>query len=259
MSPRACGGALLAALVLGRGIPAQAQASPSEWRWSVVPFVWLSNLGGLSVVGERQVTVGDSALTPAAAFRLEAQRRRVGFRVSGTWAALANRGTIAPVTQPMQGEPGQYDFSWATVEAHGMLQVGPYDPASSFTVYLGLRAVRQTQRLQDASGGAVAVTQVWLEPVEGSRYSVTVGRRLWATIGGDIGGFAVGSDFTWTLSGELAYRLAPPLALALRYTYREVQYDNKEDGPETYRWDAGVQQGWFFGAVLAFPSAIRRP
>ncbi len=240
-------------VVFEAATPAQAQTAESGWRWSVAPSLWLSNLGGLSVVGERQTVVGDSVLTPAGAIRVEARKRRVGFRVAATWATIGNPGTIAPVTEPTDGTLGRYDFSWTTIEAHGTLQIGPYDPQSSFTVYLGARYVRQGQRLRDQVGGDVSVTQVWLEPVEGTQYAVKIGRRLFVAIAGDIGGFAVGSDFTWTLSGTLAFRVAPPLDLAMRYMYREVQYDNKEEGLKTYRWDNGVQQGWFFGAVVTVP------
>lgn len=234
-------------------VPASAQTPESAWRWSVAPFLWLSNLEGLSVVGDRQTVVGDSVLTPAIEVRIEAQKRRLGFRVLAAWAAIGNPSIITSVTQPTQGTPGRYDFSWTTLDAHGTLQVGPYDPESSFAVYGGVRFVRQGQRLRQQGGSDVAVTQIWVEPVGGTRYAVNVGRRVGVTITGDIGGFAVGSDFTWTLSGELTFRVVPRLDFAMRYMYREVEYDNKEEGLKTYRWDSGVQQGWFFGAVVTVP------
>ncbi|HEX9727845.1 MAG TPA: hypothetical protein VGA37_05020 [Gemmatimonadales bacterium] len=240
--------------LLASGAPARAQTSETGWTWSVSPYVWLSNVAGLSVARGREVLVADSALIPAWAFQVEASNRRAGLRVAGTWVTVGKVGSIAQVDDPASGQPGRYDFSWATLETHGTLRIGPDNPASSFTVYLGARLVRQVMRVQ-TPGGEVAASQVWFEPVEGSRYAVTVGRRVLAVIAGDIGGFAVGSDFTWTLSGEVAYRIRDPVALAMRYTYREVQYDNKETGPNAYRWSTGVQQGWFFGAVLTFPRA----
>lgn len=223
------------------------------WDWVIVPYAWLSNLDGHSIVGDAEVDVRDSTLQLSGAVRLEGRGNRLGFRMVASTATIANPTTIVLQADPNQPLVGAYHFSWTTVEMHGTLQVGPSDPASAFSVYAGMRYVRQAQRLTGDLSPPIARSQVWLEPVAGSQYFVAVGPRFWVSISGDIGGFAVGSDFTWTLGAELGFRLAPAMDLVMRYGYREVQYDNKELGQESYRWDAGVQQGWFLGAAFKLP------
>ena len=94
------------------------------------------------------------------------------------------------------------------------------------------------------------ITETWFDPVIGSRFFVEMGRRFWATFNGDIGGFGVGSDFTWSMGGELGFRVFGPLDISGRYNYQEIDYDNRKDGADAYRWSNGVQQGWFFGAII---------
>lgn len=248
-------GFLLAVLLAMLPLPASGQghSQTRTWEITIVPYVWLSNVTGGNALGDQRVTVGDSSLSPAGAVRVEARRHRVALRLTATRATIAHPGAISLRTDPTQQSFGRYDLAWTTVEAHSALRIGPLDPITSFAVYAGFRYVHQRQRLRDATGVETMASQAWVEPVEGSQYVVQVGRRFLVTIAGDIGGFAVGSDFTWTLNAETAFRAAGPLHLAMRYTYRQVQYDNKETGAKTYRWD-GVQQGWFFGAAVEFPS-----
>jgi hypothetical protein len=180
-------------------------------------------------------------------------RWRGWLNVSG--AKVADPAEFALESDPSVTVSGTYDFSWYTGELYAAVQVGPFATTHAVEVYLGGRVVRHEQILTTGSQTdptTETIKETWFDPVIGSRLWMELGRRFWASFNGDIGGFSVGSDFTWTLGGELGFRLFRPLDISLRYNYQEVDYDNRKTDASAYRWSNGVQQGWFLGAIINF-------
>jgi hypothetical protein len=77
-----------------------------------------------------------------------------------------------------------------------------------------------------------------------------MGQRFWTMFNTDIGGFGIGANATFTLGGELGFRVVKFLDLTMRYNYQETEYDNEKAGAGRYAWHNAAQQGWFFGLVL---------
>src|SRR6267142_1603504 len=48
--------------------------------------------------------------------------------------------------------------------------------------------------------------QLWVDPMIGSRFSIDLYKHFQLLVGGDIGGFGVGSHFTYSILGLLGYR-----------------------------------------------------
>ena len=49
----------------------------------------------------------------------------------------------------------------------------------------------------------------WLEPFVGGRFILALSNRVALTVRGDVGGFGVGSDLTWSLVGAFPVSLFP--------------------------------------------------
>jgi hypothetical protein len=148
---------------------------------------------------------------------------------------------------------GADDFTWLTGELYGALQIGPFTESYGFEVYTGLRYVRHDEDVTRNEGSEAItrnVKETWVEPVLGGRIFTELGKRWWAQFHSDIGGFGVGTDFTWTLGGELGFRIAKPIDITMRYDYQEIEYSNEKAGADRYIWSNGVQQGWYFGLAL---------
>lgn len=251
-----------AALALAILAPSPAEAQDrgnSGWSFRLAPYLWFSNIDGAVSLGlpaddqrfgDLIVPVEDTVLQNDWMVRAEIGKGRVRGWFNVSLGGTANETEIVSGVDPADTVPGAYDLDWLTTEAFAAVQVGTFSRASSFEVYGGARYVRHEQTVTLEGGAPDTITESWVDPVIGGRLYAEMGRRFWAAFNTDIGGFSVGSKFTWTLGGEMGVRVFGPLDLAMRYNYQEVEYDNEQEGADRYEWSNGVQQGWFFGLVL---------
>jgi len=239
---------------------AQDRGNPG-WYLRLTPYLWFSNIDteeslevghGDHIVGDFFVPVGSSVLEKSWALRLEVGKRRIRGIINLSRANIKNPTNITNINDANITSPANYDFTWFTGEFFVAAQVGPFVTDRAFEIYVGGRYVNQQQDvIAPAQPDATQkVTETWFEPVLGGRLFAEAGNRFWAMFHTDIGGFTIGSDYTWTLGGELGFRLAKPVDITMRYNYQELQFDNGEEGRNRYIWDNGVQQGWFFGLRL---------
>jgi hypothetical protein len=251
-------GALVLTALAPSPVAAQDRGN-SGWSFRLAPYIWFSNIGGAvdlglpaddQRVGDLIVPVEDTVLQNDWAIRAEIGKGRVRGWFNVSLGGIANEVEMILDADPVDTLPGTYDLEWFTTEAFAAVQVGSFSRANSFEVYGGGRYMRHRQTVTLEGGSPTTITESWIDPVIGGRLYAEMGRRFWAAFNSDIGGFGVGSKFTWTLGGELGVRVFGPLDLAMRYNYQEVEYDNGKEGAERYEWSNGVQQGWFFGLVL---------
>jgi hypothetical protein len=95
-------------------------------------------------------------------------------------------------------------------------------------------------------GRSTADTETWVDPVVGGRVIVDLGAGFSLVGLGDIGGFGVGSDFTWQLLATLDYRVRD--WLSVRGGYRHLSVDYEDRG---FRFDADMS-GPIIGAGFRF-------
>lgn len=250
--------ALLLAALAAPAARAQDRGNPG-WYVRLAPYAWASNIDGAvslglpadpQTVGEYLVAIEDTLLRRAWAARAEVGKGRVRAWFNVSRANLTKPTEIEPIANPADTLGGSFDFTWFTGEAFAAIQVGPFVSSHAFEVYAGGRYVKHDQSVSVEGAPPAAVTESWIEPATGVRLWAEMGRRFWAAFNTDIGGFGLGSDFSWTLGGELGLRVIGPLDVSLRYNYQEVDYDNDLTGADAYAWSNGVQQGWLLGAVL---------
>jgi hypothetical protein len=90
----------------------------------------------------------------------------------------------------------------------------------------------------------------WLEPFGGARLRLAFSEPLALVVRGDVGGFDVGSDLTWSLVGTLQYRLSRRVTLAGGYRVLDIDYDQ---GSGSRRFVYNVQmRGPIVGGALHF-------
>ena len=90
----------------------------------------------------------------------------------------------------------------------------------------------------------------WFDPTVGLRFAGPIGERWSYGVLGDIGGFGVGSDFTWQLTGSLSYRMTERSLFTFGYRYIDFDYENGT-GPDSFRFDA-AQHGPAVGFRFEF-------
>lgn len=252
--------ALLLSLLFLNAMPAQAQDRGNpNWYVRVTPYLWLSNIGGAKTLGAEpginimdnyQVHVEDTMLATNWAGRFEVGKGRVRALINFSRASDGNPTEITSISDSTHHVEGKYDLTWTTAEMFAVVQVGPFKEHYAFELYGGGRYMRHQQKLSDGSTVLTDITESWIDPVLGFRFFTELGGRFWAAFHSDIGGFGVGSNFSWTLGGEAGFRLIKFADLTLRYDYHEVEFDNEKVDDGRYLWENGVQQGWYFGLMF---------
>jgi hypothetical protein len=92
-------------------------------------------------------------------------------------------------------------------------------------------------------------SKAWLDPLLGGRIKVDIIDRLSVVVRGDIGGFGVGSHFTWNIGAIIAYRASQRITLGAGYRLLDINFSEGK-GSEKFQYDVQMR-----GPVLGF--AIR--
>lgn len=130
--------------------------------------------------------------------------------------AESKRGIINAVA-------GTKQFIW---EAAGLRRINPW-----FDAGIGLRMVNMKSSLDmdvdsTLGGGhrSKSITETWVDPIIIGRVKFPAGKRWLFQLRADMGGFGIGSDFTWQAQADIAYRLSKLLQLGLSYRILGIDY-----------------------------------
>jgi len=232
----------------------------SGWYARIVPYLWFSNLGGASTLasdlglnytGDFALAVEDSVLETSWAAQLEIGKGRIRGMINIANANMKNPARAKLISDTTVTTPVHYDFTWFNSEFFAAAQIGPMRKNLAFELYGGGRYVHQNQNVvSDSLQKQADLSESWVDPVVGFRFFIKPGDRFWTMFHTDLGGFGVGSRFTWSMGGELGFEVVSFMDITMRYDYQEAEFDNNTEGSQRYAWDNGVRQGWFFG--LAF-------
>jgi len=91
----------------------------------------------------------------------------------------------------------------------------------------------------------------WWDPVIGVRGFHRINDRWSANLRADIGGFGLGSDFSWNVQGGVGYHFNDTWSAVLNYKALSVDYDNDRSGTGSFEYDA-VTHGPVIGVVARF-------
>ena len=90
------------------------------------------------------------------------------------------------------------------------------------------RKAKIARLLHDALGRTVSRTDDWFDPYIGLRGRYNLNDKFYVTAKGDIGGFGVGSDLTWTAEAALGCQLSR--SIFAEVGYRALGVDLDKDG-----------------------------
>ena len=247
---------------------------PPSWSFRFTPYGWLTALNGTQTVRGRSVKIDASFIDIVEKSDtlvglmgdFEARNGRFALYGDLVWSSIGfersdvRTRTPAPGTTTSVGRAVGLDIQMAIVEVGAAYEVARSGPLA-FDVLGGARYWYQeadlsleVTRTLDIGDLELAGTRAlarsgsvdWLDPVIGARvrYAVAPGHELF--LRGDIGGFVVGSDFSWqaiggygfdfgvyngiTFSGVIGYR-----ALSVDYAQgegrRRYEFDMLQHGP----------------------------
>ena len=93
-------------------------------------------------------------------------------------------------------------------------------------------------------------TQDWWDPIVGANLALPLGKGFSLNLRGDIGGFGVGSDFTWQVFPYVGWQFAKWGSLQLGYRWLSIDYETGS-GKSRFMYDI-LNQGMQLGVTVHF-------
>ncbi|HWS00756.1 MAG TPA: hypothetical protein VN249_09090 [Prolixibacteraceae bacterium] len=215
-------------------VSAQAPAKEKKWNFQTDVYLLFPNIDGETGIGNT-VTVpidanpGDifSKLKMGGMLYLEAK--------TGKWAITSDlvfmnlNEEITPGTIITSGEVTGKQLIW---ELAGLYRVAPFLEIGAGNRLNNLQVAIDAQRklfpqgTEDVSGDK---SKTWMDPILIARLTTDIKEKWLFQFRGDIGGFGIGSDFTWQLEAYAGYRFSKLFQLKAGYRYISIDYDKGAD------------------------------
>ena len=226
------------------------------------PYIWFINIeGDVTVKGNKAevdtdifeiIKESDSIFVFEG--RFEARKGNFGGFLDLTYMDIGMDAGVGPFDADINSTIALVEFGglYRVVEwSLGAESAGASSKNVAFDLLAGGRYTSMEVDLDISIGpaaGSFDGSQDWIDPFVGRRAIVDLTDRLVLVTRGDIGGFGVGSDFTWHALGMLGYRfeLFGAQATALG-GYRALYQDfHSGSGANEFRWDVTIH-----GPILA--------
>jgi opacity protein-like surface antigen len=244
--------AALAALLL----PGPASAADT-WQWTIEPYLQAVSIDGDASVGRAtgvEVSLDTSDILDN--LDLAAMVHAEVLHASG-WGLILDYGFMR-LSDDLSGPLGGVVDS--TVR-QGVFEAMAFrrQPfgAGTLDLYAGIRWWDNDIEVEVAPAllpgtRRVEVEEDWVDPALGARYFHPVSERWTLSVQADIGGFGVGSDFSYAASAGAMYRFTETFAIDLKYRGLWVDYEDGTRGTPGYFAYDTVTHGPVVGLIINF-------
>lgn len=257
----------IAAFIIAVFVPTvfaeEIPAENNDWKFRAAPYLWLVALDGdVTVRGQESdldLSFNDiwDELNIAAMLTFDARKGKWGIFGDTIYANLGKSKKVGGI----KIDP---TVKLARLAAGGSYQLGTWrlsdtvgKDGPSVTVdgmfgvsYTYLDIDLDIKGIGDASGD-----QDWFDPLIGARAFFDLSERWTLSLNGNVGGFGVGSDFTWGAMGTIGYRFSLFSAknnARVAGGYRAIYQDYKDgSGDDKFEWDVTFH-GPILGLVIKF-------
>lgn len=200
--------------------------SNPTWSFSVEPYLMFPNMKGNTQMRENLPALEVDAdtenifshLKMGAMLYLEAKNEN--WAITSDFVYMKLGEDVTPTTLVQGGELEVKETIW---ELDGYRRILPMLEAG-----LGLRLVSISADanfsfvFQDRSAD---ITETWVDPIIVVRSHNVIKENYLLNFKGDIGGFGIGSDFTWQIQVDAGYKFSDLFYLMLGYRYLGIDYE----------------------------------
>jgi hypothetical protein len=217
-----------------------ALAADDEWQHTIAIYVVGASIDGTAgignVTGDVDVSFGDILDNLdggfMGAYRLE----------RGPWAMTADVMWLG--LEQKKNSQGITGNRSSKVEADQVIASldGAYAITERLAGYAGLRFWWLDVDVNVVLGGPMGTTlspsksENWVDPYVGLRYVLPLGERWQIVTKGDVGGFGVGSDFTWHVTAFANWDVTKNFSLMAGARFIDVDYEDGS-GSGRFKWD----------------------
>jgi hypothetical protein len=241
---------------------APAPAPQSQLEFNVAPFAWLPGTNGDITVRGHQFQADKSfsdifnksdSLLGLSAY-LEARKDNFGIFTQPIYMQLKFNSPAGMFNSNLTSDLEYIEFGGFYRALRGTVGV---DGKPRDWLIDGLVGGRYTYLNQEVSvegfPKSPSKSATWVDPFFGARARVDLDDHFVFEVRGDIGGFGVGSDFTWNTHALLGYRFPLLSAEAQMFAgYKALAQNYKSgSGADEFRWDV-ILRGPVFGMNVKF-------
>jgi hypothetical protein len=217
------------------------EPAKSRWEFIIAPYFWMASLSGdVTVHGiPTHVNLPFSDTLQALDFggqvHLEAWKERWGLFLDITYMDLSTSGQgVLPQKGPASGDIGMQEW---LVEFGGLYRIATWPLAKDAKTALTLEglvggrywnllatldlSIPLTGTFVDTSG-----RKEWIDPFVGARIRLDLSDKFSLSLRGDVGGFDVGSKFTYNAVGLVGYNISRVVSVWLGYRVLGVNYES---------------------------------
>ena len=261
--------AFLLILILGGSLAyadehSSGEAAKSKWEFEVIPYLWMAGLDGAVTVrgSEAQGSASFSDLSSNLDFgaqaHVEARKDKWGIFFDVTYMDFSASGqtTRPPIPGTIEAEVSLTEW---LIEVGGLYQVAKWPFGKEKAIYLDVLGGGRYWELDmdltlsnpdlgrsfNRSG-----SEDWVDPFVGLRLRADLSENFVLALRGDIGGFGVGSDFSWNASVVLGYKITHLLSAWVGYRALSVDYENGS-GNDKFVYDV-TMHGPMIGVGFSF-------
>jgi hypothetical protein len=238
----------------------------SPWRVEFTTWIWA--MGTEGDVGVRGLTanvsasftdiIDDSDSLFALSGRLEVGYEKFAVFVDGFYADIG----VDNITGPEGMADVDLTFEQIIVDFGAMYRIGDWEPSGgaaaneqniTLDLYAGGRYIDLEMELDPASQASRSADQQWIDPIFGAKLNYPISENWLFNINGDIGGFGVESDFTWSTTAVFGYNFDLfSIPATVLFGYRAYGWDYADGaGQDRFVWDV-TQHGPILGLSLRF-------
>lgn len=227
----------------------------SGWEFRIEPYAWLTALEGESgILGQTAPLDAGfddilDVLDFAAALQLEARNGRWGVILDGFYADLSQ--SFTPPTGLHTN--GEFELQQFIGELYAAYRIAEKPCGCFLDAYAGLRYNYNSIDLTaDAFNPSIdknidaSASKDWVDPIIGLRGQWSINEKWFVAGKGDIGGFDVSSELTWSLQATVGYNFTDKVFAELGYRILDTDY---VDGGFTYDIE---QAGLYTGLSIRF-------
>ena len=222
---------------LGSNALAGETKDQGNWQFSLAPFyLWGVSIDGDMMSGgstsDVDVPIGDVFTSLEAAFIVHfdvLHKSNFGFYVDVNALEIKNTATL-PMGHSLDIDLG---FKLTEVAGYYRIQKGNH----YFDTVAGLRYVKITTEVTPINGPTLVDAKLdWTDPIIGGRYIWAFAEDWKLTTLANMGGFGIGSEFSWEALGMIEWK--PFEYVSFLGGYRALSLDYEEDkGPASFNLD----------------------
>jgi hypothetical protein len=231
------------------------------WTFDVAPFyLWIPALDGTITVrglsSDVDLSVSDTLDLLFESFKFVATGRAEARKGNALLTLDLMYMNLEENTQTAIGAGVDLRFKQLILEFGGGYHLGAWSlpgqglPTLSVDLLGGGRYVHLDSGLTIENLADVDRSRDWLDPFLGARLKLDIIDRLSVAVRGDIGGFGVGSHFTWNMAAILAYQVSQRVSVGAGYRILDINFSEGKSSDQ-FQYDVQMR-GPMLGFALHF-------